>query len=212
MDKDKLENEYESMPAFRALAKSKSVAFIGRCLSKIEDIRYMMYTASFLLNGCYGISEVNWTLDRKQHENFRVIAGSVSHLPEERRIPRIISKVHAEIKKELAKLLNERKGTLSERYGINADVGVRIDWDIIADSRYYNEIDNPSVVRDILDMLFPDTLKTAKYMICIYDFGDYEISFGTREETDEFAKSFVDCGAVYERDETDGNWTELYGI
>lgn len=203
---------YENMPNFEDIYNNVigSVEGMATLMRTVEDIRYMMFAISYIMNDCTEIYEVDSILDKTY----------AKHLPESdmtnTRFVEFINILHAlayhKCRDAIQKNINKLKPIFetSDVEEIYNKLITERDWDKIS-NKFYNELENPAIVDKILDYIF-DTKNSTKttHAITMYDFHGRQIEFLGEKEMELFCE-IIDTGTAYERD-TDGSWIESYDI
>lgn len=192
-------NEYSNMPAFQSIIKQFGIIGAKGIITDIQNIRYMIYITSYMMNNCQKITGTDNGYDAKCTEYLTDI------LKQENNLGVAVKLLHSAVKTDMDESIYEHHSTFYGIYPKYKTIDVLSLPIVICDNKLstwklisnmpYNKIKNPAAITDILDKIFKhDNSKQARNTVKIYDLGDYEVIFTDAVEMKRFIKSFVsDC-------------------
>lgn len=189
-------NEYKNMPAFQSIIKQFGIIGAKGIMTDIQNIRYMIYIASYMMNNCQKISSVGNDYDKKCSKYLADI------LRQEDNLGVAVKLLHSTVKTDMDESIYEHRSAFYSIYPEYKTIDVLSLPIVICDNKHdiwklisdmpYNKIKNPAAIIDILDRIFRhNNSEQARNVIKIYDLGDYEIVFTDNTEMKGFIKNFV---------------------
>lgn len=217
----KMTYEFRNLPNFNRVLRQLGVENTGKLLNTIERIRYMIYVMSYFENECVEIDEVNYTIDKKYLDQIlqKFVVGES--------FVNIVVGVQTAIQQDLQEMFGAKLALFCKNAQYNCDSVDKafndvidnrtVEWDVFC-SYFYDDIENPTVVEELLDKLFENNSMEVKYKFEMYDLGDYTVGFVSESDLTDFVinfvntgSSYVDTGTAYEKD-TAGNWREMWTV
>lgn len=219
---------YENMPSVEKILNYGGFAKMSSILATIENMRYMIYVASYFKNNCVPITDANSILDARYAGLYdsqlrdRLIAKSANNTDVDDFVANI-QHIASVIESDCKRLFDRKKDQFVENNPDDADFAKNdnemyklftertIEWNRLAHRVFYNEIENPIVIDKLLSCLFDPISDCAKYMISAYDFGNYEILFNDEASMNEFVQQCVEVATAFERNDNNA-WIELWSV
>lgn len=201
----------ECMPNFAKIYAASDNDTMTEIISMIESIRYKAYQLSFMRNNFEEIYELSYEVDRELcgiMNKHRLRNGNVVDFI------RMISVLDDYLDSALIRKLAGKSVIFSERFPeftIKDFLDRQLSWEQMFHRKYYNEVDNPSVVDTLLDWLFDKNNEISDrnnyFEVVCDDFNNRHVYFPSLKLAEDFT-AFIDSGCVYEF--KDGSFCELY--
>lgn len=218
---------YENMPPVEKILNCGGFAKMSSILETIENIRYMIYVASYFKNNCVPITDTNDRLDARYACLYdtqlkdRLIAKSANNTDVDDFVAHI-QHIASVVESDCRKLFDKKKDLFVKNNPDDTDFAKNNDemyklftertigWEQLMHRVFYNEIENPIIVDMLLSCLFDPISGSTDYMISVYDFGDYEILFNDEASMNEFVQQCIETAVVFKYNGC--CWTELWSV